>query len=89
MSELDKIGIRNKKEERREYFADHYMPFLRRWISSISYLGNGKYECHVKSDRWDGEHNCVTFEFYYDNNPSWSIVQMLMYTDVLQTVIGG
>lgn len=36
MGELDKIGLRNKKEERKEYFANHYMPFLRRWVSSIS-----------------------------------------------------
>lgn len=36
MRELDKIGIRNSEEERGRYFAHHYTPFLRRWVSSIS-----------------------------------------------------
>lgn len=36
MGELDKLGIRNKEQERTEYFANYYMPFLRRWVSSIS-----------------------------------------------------
>ena len=36
MAELDKIGIRNKKDERRKYFQNYYMPFLKRWVSSIS-----------------------------------------------------
>ena len=36
MGELDKIGLHSTKEEIKKYFANHYMPFLRKWVSSIS-----------------------------------------------------
>ena len=36
MGELDKVGLCNNKEERKAYFSDYYMPFLKRWVSSIS-----------------------------------------------------
>lgn len=36
LSELDKIGLRNSKRERANYFNEYYLPFLRRWVSCIS-----------------------------------------------------
>ena len=36
MEQLDRLGIRNSAKEREEYFARSYLPFLHRWVSTVS-----------------------------------------------------
>tara|TARA_B110000046_G_scaffold185157_1_gene225791 strand:+ start:3850 stop:5220 length:1371 start_codon:yes stop_codon:yes gene_type:complete len=36
MTQLDDLGIHNTQLERDEYFSHAYLPFLKRWVSSIS-----------------------------------------------------